>query len=128
MSQITIIFALVIIPVMVWRINRKWFFHRFGKAALSAFSALLVYAFIVGLAICVDFKLEADLAEFDLNGDGLFSGVEVTPEQQQAMQLVVADTGRTLAPITGGIFSVIYFLGLWLLTSVIAAVSKFRKK
>ena len=95
---------------------------------MAALSALFVYVFLVLGAVYVDFKLEADLAEFDLNGDGFFSGAEITPEQQQAMLLVVADTGRTFAPITGVVFSLIYFLSLWLLVSMIALANKLRKK
>lgn len=48
------------------------------------------------------------LNSFDLDDDGFFSGDEITPEQQQAMQRVSNDTGRALAPITGAIFSFIY--------------------
>lgn len=39
------------------------------------------------------------LNSFDLDGDGFFSGDEITPEQQQAMQRVSNDTGRALAPL-----------------------------
>ena len=118
----------MIIPGVIWTLNRIWLANRFGRASLAALSALFVYVFLVLGAVYVDFKLEADLAEFDLNGDGFFSGAEITPEQQQAMLLVVADTGRTFAPITGVVFSLIYFLSLWLLVSMIALANKLRKK
>lgn len=128
MNLATVLSVFVIIPGVIWILNRTWLANRFGRASLAALSALLAYVFIVLVAAYVDFKLEANLAEFDLNGDGFFSGAEITPEQQQAMQLVVADTGRTFAPITGAVFSVIYFLSLWLLLSMIALAKKLRKK
>ncbi len=52
-----------------------------------------------------EFYLDYQLNKFDLNNDGMFSGAEVTLEQQTAMLKVVSDTGRTFAPFTGFIFS-----------------------
>lgn len=52
------------------------------------------------------------LDQFDLDGDGGFSGAEITPEMEKAMDDVTNDTGRTLAPITGLITCPIYS-GFW---------------
>lgn len=54
-----------------------------------------------------------NLERFDLNGNGVFNGDEITPEQQQAMKKVTNDTGRALAPFTGAIVSLIYNLGVF---------------
>jgi hypothetical protein len=77
----------------------------------------------------IDASLEKELYAFDLNGDGVFSGLEINPAQQEAMANFVNDTGRAMAPITGAIFSVtyiaisftVYFFASW-------AWSKYRAK
>jgi hypothetical protein len=48
------------------------------------------------------------LNRYDLNGDGRFSGDELTPEMERAMEDVTNDAGRTLALITGLITCPIY--------------------
>ena len=50
------------------------------------------------------FYLEYQLNQYDIDGDGIFSGSEISPNQQEAMQKVISDTGRTFAPFTGFIF------------------------
>ena len=48
-----------------------------------------------------DIHLKNTLARYDLDGDGMFSGEELTMEMERAMYDVTNDTGRALAPITG---------------------------
>jgi hypothetical protein len=79
-------------------------------------------SFLAGSACCyllllVSVKLfamhdEARLHRFDLDGDGMFSGAEVTPAMEEAMAEFAADTGSGLAPITGLFVSPIY-CGFW---------------
>ena len=69
---------------------------------------ILVWLLIIFMAEFFHYQKTIYLNSFDLDGDGFFSGDEITPEQQQAMQRVANDTGRALAPITGTIFSFIY--------------------
>lgn len=71
-------------------------------------SIILVWLLIVFVAEFFHYQKTIYLNSFDLDDDGFFSGDEITPEQQQAMQRVSNDTGRALAPITGAIFSFIY--------------------
>jgi hypothetical protein len=52
--------------------------------------------------------IDRRLRAFDHNGDGFFSGEEVTPEQVAALERVTNDTGRTFAPITGALFALAY--------------------
>lgn len=59
-----------------------------------------------------DMYFEHRLDKYDLDGDGMFSGAEVTPGMQAAMSDLTNDTGRSLAPITGLIASPIY-CGFW---------------
>jgi len=55
-------------------------------------------------------ELKAVLNSYDLNGDGNFSGVEITPDMEEAMRAYTSDTGRTLAPITAGPITLLWTL------------------
>ncbi len=61
----------------------------------------LFYASIVLITQVFGLYLDARLDSFDLDGNGFFSGEEITPEQEAAMSAVTNDTARTLAPVTG---------------------------
>lgn len=78
------------------------------KVIFAIVSITLVYASLVLQANLIDSRLEQELYAFDLNGDGVFSGLEINPAQEEAMANLVNDTGRAMAPITGAIFSVAY--------------------
>lgn len=76
------------------------------------FALIQIIIFYFSLLIIVkiiDLQLEKELYSFDLNGDGIFSGDEITPEQEKAMRNYIGDAGRTLAPITGAVYSLLYF-------------------
>lgn len=88
---------------------------------MSAVSAVFLYIFILISVAYIERKLDSELAAFDLNGDGAFSGSEITPEQEKAMYRVTADTGRTFAPYTGLIFSAIYFFTVRVGFSILTA-------
>ncbi len=51
--------------------------------------------------------LEIALNKFDLNHDGVFSGSEITPEQEEAMFRLTNDSYRAFLPITGSIYGFI---------------------
>ena len=70
------------------------------------------YVFLMLSVQATEIHLESKLYQFDLDGDGGFSGAEITPEMEKAMDDVTNDTGRTLAPITGLITCPIYS-GFW---------------
>ena len=48
------------------------------------------------------------LEAFDLNRDGVFSEIEITPEAESLMHSISNDTGRGFAPIIGFIVAVFY--------------------
>ena len=127
MNLATTLVVLLLIPIGVNWVNKKLLSGKLRNVSISAISAICIYAFILAGVAYIEYKLDAELAAFDLNGDGIFSGNEITPEQGKAMYRVIADTGRTFAPFTGAIFSVIYFLSIWLLLSIIAWVGKWRE-
>jgi len=76
----------------------KWFW-----ISLTLF--FTVYLLIVGGATYSDISSELALRKFDLNGDGMYNGTEITPELRVAMNKVISDTGRNFSFITGLIFS-----------------------
>lgn len=65
----------------------------------------LVYSIILTIAMISGLSYQVQLNNFDLNGDGLFSGEEITPELEATMSKLTNDTGRNLSFITGLIFS-----------------------
>lgn len=75
-------------------------------------SSLGCYLLLSASAKLTDLHLDARLKNYDLDGDGSFSGAELTPQMQEAMAEWTSDTGRVLAPITGLIVSPIY-AGFW---------------
>ncbi|EIK43143.1 hypothetical protein O59_004247 [Cellvibrio sp. BR] len=108
----------------IYLANKLLYSGKLRNYSVALISALLVYIFIIVSVAYINNKLDNQLAAFDLNGDGIFSGIEITPDQEKAMQEVIADTGRTFAPITGAIFCSIYFLVLWLVLTVFPQVVK----
>ncbi|MEZ7506732.1 hypothetical protein [Flavobacterium sp. Arc2] len=76
----------------------KWFW-----ISLTVF--FTIYLLIVGGATYSNISSELTLQKFDLNGDGFFSGNEITPEQKAAMRSYISDTGRNISFIIGLIFS-----------------------
>ncbi|WP_396598000.1 hypothetical protein [Dokdonia sp. R86516] len=69
----------------------------------------------MGTALYQDISLQLALQKFDINSDGFFSGNEITPQQSEAMQKFVSDTGRTFSVISGlvyaGIITIMISLG-----------------
>ncbi|MEP0177922.1 MAG: hypothetical protein ABJH28_03650 [Paraglaciecola sp.] len=126
MSLVTAIAALLFIPAVVWVANLKLFNSKLKNVSVAAISAICLYVFILVSVAYVEQKLNAELAAFDLDGNGLFSGAEITPEQEKAMYRVTADTGRTFAPFTGAIFSTLYFLITWLAFSITSWVGRWH--
>lgn len=124
MSIVVFSIVLFLAPVIVCVMNNNLYSGRLRSVPISAISAVLVYLFILGSVTFIELKLDAEMTAFDLNGDGVFSGNEITPEQ--AMHRVIADTGRTFAPITGAVFSIFYFLGVWLLLVIIKLLVKMK--
>lgn len=126
MNPVYILIVLPAIPLLVWGCNRKYYSKRLNNVSVSAISAVVLYIFILVSVAYIEHKLDAELAAFDLNGDGVFTGNEITPDQEKAMYRVIADTGRTFAPFTGAIFSLVYFAGVWLLFALISWFSNRR--
>lgn len=99
-------------------------FHRYAEnrnpMRLAVANFVLMYVAIVLGAYLSTIWLDYRLASFDLDGDGVFSGPEITPEQEEALFRVVNDTGRSFAPFTGFAFS------LWHSTFFFVALKLFE--
>lgn len=90
----------LVLPSLAWVFRRKilgskphWIPWLFVGVVLAG---SLLY---VGGVWLVGQEYEADWARFDLDGDGLISKSENTPEAQKAERRLFSDTGRSLAPL-----------------------------
>jgi hypothetical protein len=91
----------------------------FSKNALfwsSVTVFLVLYLIIVGSATFDAIYYQWDLNRYDLDKDGMFGGIEMTDEQNEAMRKLTNDTGRNFSFITGFVFAlvisvVVYGLG-----------------
>jgi hypothetical protein len=88
-------------------IFRKRLFNKDKWLWTSLTVFLMVYLFVVGSATYDDIYYQWDLNRYDLDKDGLFGGVEITKDQQAAMQRLTSDVGRNFSFITGFIFALI---------------------
>jgi hypothetical protein len=82
--------------------------RRLGLFRGALLSAATILVIVVGTALLYGRHLQAELAAFDRDGDGIFAEDEATPEQERALSRVTNDLSRKLAPITGGAFAVGY--------------------
>ncbi len=69
---------------------------------------------------------QIELNSYDLNQDGFFSGNEITPGQEVAMQKVVSDVGRNFSLITGGIYALMLAIITFIIGKVVLRIN--RKK
>jgi sorbitol-specific phosphotransferase system component IIC len=97
----------VLIPVVVLIAEQR----NAGRVNLLRFSLIsiaAIFVVVVGTATAYGRFLDSQLAAFDLDGDGIFSGSEVTPEQEQALFRATDDVSRSLAPFTAAAFALAY--------------------
>jgi hypothetical protein len=90
--------------------NRKYYNHRLNNFAIAFFSTLFFYVSIIGLVIIIRYVTKKELESFDLDGNGFIDRDEVTPASVEASNKAVHDTGLTMAPFIGIIYSIIYFI------------------
>ena len=122
---------LQILFIVIFKIiTRKKKFRKYINIKLILLLCFVVFAVYVGSAIVIGYYLDQKLNSFDLNGDGVFSGEEITPEQINTMQAWTSDTGRNFAPIVAGIFYIINFIGLiiFAVTIDILVFNKIRRR
>jgi hypothetical protein len=90
--------------------NRKYYNNRLNNFAIAFFSTLFFYVSIIGMVIIIRFLTKEELESFDLDRNGFIDNEEITPASRQAVENASHDTGLAMAPFTGIIFSIIYFI------------------
>jgi len=95
-------------PLLLLALSYFRFLKVQSNLKLSLISFVLVYALFVGASELLDNRLSLELDQFDLDGNGIYSESELTPEAKVAMDKWAHDTGRTFAPIVGFLFALIY--------------------
>ncbi len=109
----------VSVPLLV-----LFLFYRYAEnrspMRLAVANFVLTYVAIVLENHLFTIWLDYRLASFDLDGDGVFSGPEITPEQEEALLRVVNGTGRAFAPFTG------FAISLWHSTFFFVALKAFK--
>lgn len=127
MSLLVILSIQIILFILTFVLKSKGKITVGKKKLLLALMQIFVFYVSVLVEVSIyDYQLEEQLYSFDLNGDGVFSGSEITPEQEEAMIKFIGDTGRTFAPITGVIFSFMYFPFALLIECLIDFIIKRR--
>lgn len=116
-----IIPSLVSMLFLVMIIRKRKTLYKLGKWKWFWISTTVffgIYLLIVGGAAFTDISLDLSLQKFDLNGDGVYKGEEITSEQQDAMRKVNSDIGRNLSIFTGLVFSGIIALFVFIVGKV----------
>ena len=95
-----VISAIALILIIFYRrvIFDKDRYQRFWVSIIAFFTLYLII--IVG-AYWTGVNAHNNLAQFDLDGDGSFSGVEITDDLNAALKKVSKDTARQFAFVTG---------------------------
>lgn len=119
--------ALLVVPAFAL-VFKPRLFPRVPVSILFLTCSIVVYVMFLLYVQVTEARLEAELASFDLDGDGIFSGVEITREQDAAMHRVVADTARTFAPITGVGVAPACVAMAFLIVKVVRRVGSFSRR
>lgn len=121
------IFFSVFIPIVAY-----YFFplkyKEISAWKISAINFIIIYVLIIIAVFSYDFYIYQRLMALDLDGDGFFSGAEITEEQQKYMKLYAHGTSRTFAPITGFIYSFIHSCIFWVSLSVFKFTKRLNNK
>lgn len=109
--------SVVGLGLIVWK--RKRLFGQKSVFWRAVVVFLSVYALVVGMATYQDIWLQCEVNRLDINGDGLFSSSEMTPEVQELLRKQTSDIGRNFSFISGLVVAfslacMVYLLGyLW---------------
>ena len=118
-----LIFTLILVGINSNLLNRKY-----SDFMVSLVSAIIAYLYLLICVYIYDDYLFKKLNEFDLNGDGIFSDEEINSEQEAAFNAVIWDTGRSLSPFTGAIFSLGYFITVYLILRILDIATRILRK
>ncbi len=106
---LALVFLPILGPVSLIACRKK---HGSWWLLSAMLSSVVCYILLLSAVALTDLHLENELDKYDLNGDGSFSGDELTLEMEAAIDDFTSDTGRTFAPITG-LFTCPLYSGFW---------------
>ena len=86
---------------------------KLNNKIIASYSTIFFYISIIVFVVIEKITLRNYLDSFDLNSDGFFTDKELTSELQIALKKVSSDTNLILATIVGILYSLIYFLILF---------------
>jgi len=120
----TVIPAALLVAACADAATRRWLGARCRRWHVGLAVWVALYAAILATVAVTEWRLKARLARFDLDGNGWFSGGEITPELRAALHAVASDTGRQFAPVTGAVAAGLAAL-MWV--ALCAAIAKARR-
>ena len=85
---------------------------------------LVLYLLIVGRATFDAIYYQWDLNRYDLDKDGMFGGIEITDQQNEAMRKLTSDTGRNFSFITGFAFALIISTAVYISGRIILKLKR----
>lgn len=97
-------------PLIAWGANNISKRRRLSFWLLVLGTTIMGYFLFLFSSRLSGYELKTILDAYDFDGDGLFSGVEITPQMQEAMRAYTTDMGRVFAPVTAGAISLIWTL------------------
>lgn len=112
------------LPVVIFVFNKWGLKNRLQPHWLMLINFAVTYLVILVGAWIIQYNQESYLNTFDLNGDGVFSGAEITPEQQAAAHELERTSARTLAPAIGFIFAFFYSAIFYCVLLVISSIKE----
>lgn len=130
MDEITIPYHLVtptticVVGLLTILFYRKRLFSKNKLLWASVTVFLVLYLLIVGKATFDAIYYQWDLNRYDLDKDGMFGGIEITDQQNEAMRKLTSDTGRNFSFITGFVFALIISTAVYISGRVILKLKR----
>ena len=121
MVETIIFFSYLLIPIIIWLINKKLLDSQFKIFSISIISSVIIYiVFIVGDVI-IQHKHEAYLL---LNNNGVCSEINVVTEITKEMCEAKNNMKRTISPLFGLLISIMYASGSYAFLEHILSIRK----
>lgn len=95
-------------PLLLLFISKVVLKNTLKQEWLILINFAVTYLFIIIGTLMIELYYDMKVASFDLNGDGLFTGKEISPAQETAVDESQGISAGTLAPAIGIIFSFFY--------------------
>lgn len=130
MDEITIPYHLAtpttvcVVGLLIILFYRKRLFSKNKLLWASVTVFLVLYLLIVGRATFDAIYYQWDLNRYDLDKDGMFGGIEITDQQNEAMRKLTSDTGRNFSFITGFVFALIISTAVYISGRVILKLKR----